>query len=912
MRAITTAQQAVIDSGVQGEHIRVSVKDSGGTFRILNDYPGFNAVKSVQWKESISDPHATCEITLHRELYALSLAPMMQDSALNRAFNPSASYAPLLALTREVKVEVAIVPMDVAPASGDWMEVFRGRIDSLDAAKGYDLSISCRALSGRLAQQFIKTERVYSFAAVSGTSVALRIWAPQTHYVAGEYLIPATRGSDDPGYNKFFVCDTTGDSGTDEPSWSTGTNITDGTTQWDYVGTPTTSGNPVEQIIQNILDDNRLSGDPAVTLYTPVSPGWSINEFLQQREFTLDAIRNLAQQIGWDIRYKWRSGTSQFELTLYEPDRSSPSVVYTFGPDDYNDLDRLGVSISEIRNSWRVIYSDRSDLWPDGSPKRKVIDVADSASITKYGELWAEIQEDEASQIDSSTEATTLANAALSDCSEPTAEMGVSLKQGFPWIELNDYISFTSNGKQFSTTQSLAVTTWSHSYENGKLKTKLDLRGKPTIGAVNHVKKSLHPKIPPKTVAHRMQDFPSQSTAIADLVAIVGGVKAKTVITPDKNSLVEEYEHHVYTSPGSSLDDTTIKALTKSREFEIADLIPGKTYYHRMVSRTKNANKLVRGQPTTEKTIVAGRAQTAHLEGSPAWGRQPLNGGFETRTDPAGMPDHWVHLGGDPPIIYEGSGTDPASGSRHISISCDGSPTELRSAIFQVAPGTYSMTWWVKHDGGTGNLQFIVNGYDDGEANLTTDVIDEANTTNIVTYDTWLKRGYILTTDPDATFLEAQLFVETSGDAVIHIDDIEIVQLLPTPGNQFDDNTTRDTSSGSMSSMMTTSTYQSIPNGPLRVVVETSLFSDDVDTVVGFDVVFTWADGQTETSLEHQYIINQANVHVPICMTFFHAPGGGNREAGTVSIDLRWRVVSGAGVLNQDGTDFTFITMTET
>lgn len=918
MRTITAAQQAVLDSRVQADFIRVSVKDSGGTFRDLTTYPGFNAVKTVQLKEQVSDPHATLELSLHRELYQLTLAPMMQDSAINRAFNPAASYSPLLALNREVKVELAVVPMDTQPQSGDWMEVFRGRIDAIDTARGYDIGIQARSLGGRLAQQFIKTERVYSFAEVAGTAVSLRIWAPDTDYVAGEYLIPATRAPTDTGYDKFFVCATSGTSDAEEPSWSTGTGIVDGTAEWDYVGSPSLSGNPVQEIIQNILDDNRLSGDPAVTLYVPSSPGWNINEFLQQREYTLDAIRNLAQQIGWDVRYKWRSGTSQFELTLFEPQRSTSTVLYTFGPSDYLDLDKLSISISEIRNAWRVIYPDAADLWPDGTPKRKVIDVSDSASITKYGELWAEIQEDEASQIDSATEATKLADAALSDCAEPTAEMSVTLRQGFPWVEINDYYSFTANGKQFSTTQSLAVTSWTQTFENGKLKTKLELRGKPTIGASTHIKKSTHPRLPPKRRPHRLQDFEARETASPELTSVVGGLKAKTILTPTKNALIEEFEHHVYPGSGTPLTSSTLVAVTKSREFTITDLIPGKNYYHRMVSRTKNDERLVRSQPTAEQLIPAGQAATGHLEGSPAWGRQPLNGGFETKTDPSGMPDHWRHVSGDAPTVLEGAANSPVSGSRVLRISCDGTPTEIRSAVFQVQPGTYSVTWWVKHDGGTGVLKHYINSYDADEVNVDSIVLDELSAgSTIDDYDVWVKRGQVLTVPIGSTYLECQILVDTTGDAVIYIDEISVKELLPAPGGQVVDNSARTVTNSAMETMFTTSGAQTIPGGFLRVVVETSMFSDDVDTVVALDVVLTWDDNSTETVSEKQYVINQANVHVPMSMTFIHPTTDSedtstNHQAGVVGVELRWRRVSGAGTITQDTSDFTFITITET
>src|ERR1700690_2973582 len=129
MRTIPAAQQGVLGAGGQAEYVRVSVKDSGGTFRDLTTYPGFNALVSVKWTEQIDNPHATFDITLKRELFQLSLSPFVQASALNLGFAYPGTFAALLALNRELKIEAAIVAMDTAPSSGDWFEVFHGRIE---------------------------------------------------------------------------------------------------------------------------------------------------------------------------------------------------------------------------------------------------------------------------------------------------------------------------------------------------------------------------------------------------------------------------------------------------------------------------------------------------------------------------------------------------------------------------------------------------------------------------------------------------------------------------------------------------------------------------------------------------------------------------------------------------------------
>lgn len=802
MRARTAAQQAVIDAGVQAEFCRVWIKDSGGTFRDLTTYPGFNAVKSVTWAEKIDDPHMTCELVLMREAYRLSLSPFMAGSAINKGFNPAASSSALLALARELLVEIAIVPMDKQPSSGDWFEVFRGRVDDLDAASGSDVTISARGLAGRLAQQFIKTELVYAYA-VDGVSKALRIWDTQIPVTTSPltYLLPASRGDNDPGLNKFLKCSQAGTTGTTEPIWTTGANQTDGSAKWDYVAAPTATGVSVESIMQNILDDNRLSGDPAVALYTPSSPGWAIRQFLQQREFTLDAVRALATQIGWDVRYKWRAGTAQFEFTFYVPTRVSPSVDFTFGPSDYGEPTRLAVNIAEIRNAWRVIYADRSSLWPDGSPKRKVVEVSDSGSIAKYGELWAEIQEDENSNIDTSTEASALANAALSDCKEPTAEFSVPLMRGFPWVELNDFLKFTANALHFDSDQSLAVTAWEQSFVasddgHAHLATRVDLRGLPTIGAKVHLDKTIHPKKATKQKtaggAHRLTNFQATKTPTIVFEPTVGGGRLKLELEADKNAQLEEYEIHVSRDPSQPESAATLQALTRARSIELSDLAPGESLFAHVTPRYTNAGRIVRGQPSVEYNFTAGRAYAGHIHEGIAVGDYPLNGGFETRylTTGVAMPDHWKIVAGgfgtDLDVVEDGFGL---SGGRYMRLqpSNGSGDAQVASAQFpvineRVDANRYSQLYrvraWVKNradNDGANSLAIHMRGYDyAGGFSTNLDSLIVAADSKLGVWQ--LVEQYLRVDEADdiRSIDIALVATVTSGNFVVDVDDIRI------------------------------------------------------------------------------------------------------------------------------------------
>jgi hypothetical protein len=649
MRALSAAQIAVRAAGVQADSYRVRIKDSGGTFRDLTTYPGFNAVQSFSVTDAVGSPHMEADVELTREFFKLSLSPYMQGSALNRGFSPSTSPVALIAIKREFVIEIAITPVGRAPGAGDWFEVFRGRVDYVNPANNATVRFGGRDLAGRIADQQIKKERVYAFAVVAGVAVPLRPWAPGMTVAVGEYMLPASNGDNDSGADKFFVCDTAGTTANAEPTWSTGANINDGTARWDYVGAPSTAGRPVEQVIQNLLDDNRATGDAAVTLYTPTSPSWAITQYIQSRDRNLQAIRALAQQIGWDCRMKWRSGTSQFELTLYEPERAKVTADYTFARNTYEEPTKLETAIENIRNAWRVTYSDTADLWPDGSAKRKVIEVTDSTSITDYGELWAEISEASNSNVNTVTEATKLANAALSDCSRPTADFVVKTKQAFPWVELGDLYTFSADGRRYDTDLTFAVTGWKLTGEKGKLATEFQMRGKPALSAWSWIAvTTTMPFVmaelqPPPLYTH----FPGGKNPKVTTLRVPGGVGIKlsgdTIDSKQRGDT--DYEIHVSKLPGFTPDGSTLKGVSKGKLVTVDDLKLGLAYYGKIVPRMRDrSGRLARGQPGAEFTfspgyVKAGMIDRRAIEGIP-------NGDFADWYDespaPEFPPEQWT------------------------------------------------------------------------------------------------------------------------------------------------------------------------------------------------------------------------------------------------------------------------------
>jgi hypothetical protein len=228
-------------------------------------------------------------------------------------------------------------------------------------------------------------------------------------------------------------------------------------------------GVALETVMQSIHDN--VLGAGIVPVWTPVSPVYLISPaYQQQLQSVMDADVALAQLPGWDVRYRWDDGTGAFRFKLSQPDRTKVIPDYTFGPNGYFDVSSLELSELDIRNVIILSYPEPGN--------RATITVTDSASITKYRRRPLLITEGDTSPINSSGEATTMANAALADLKDPKAEMEIVLPFFWPG-ELGDYYRFSANGVHFNTDQDWAVVSITDDLSPGRHETRIKVRGKP-------------------------------------------------------------------------------------------------------------------------------------------------------------------------------------------------------------------------------------------------------------------------------------------------------------------------------------------------------------------------------------------------------------------------------------------------
>jgi hypothetical protein len=333
----------------------------------------------------------------------------------------------------------------------------------------------------------------------------------------------------------------------------------------------------LEVVIQDILTTHGQS--PVPTLSTPVASTFAITDYLQEKDSILAAIKRLAQMIGWDVRYRYDNGSGTFKLTLLEPERTSPSVDRTISPNLYFDLNRASISRTRVRNFVRVIYSD------SGTGLRTVVEVSDASSITKYGRRFMELAESSGSQIDTSTEANLMANAALDDLAEPEVEFSCDMRYFSP-VQIGDYYTFAANNIHHDLDQDLAVVGYTHSLNGTSAKTTLQLRGKPTIGVARWLE-----------IEGRRGNAP-----FSDLVA--PSTPGSVTVSPEKGGLVVRYtlpteadwdqtECHVFgptVAADFTADSTTLASEGRSNRFEIFGLVSGGRYLVKLLSKDVKGN----------------------------------------------------------------------------------------------------------------------------------------------------------------------------------------------------------------------------------------------------------------------------------------------------------------------------------
>ena len=607
MRTISATQDRVLSLRNRSTHVRVKVEDSTGDFQDVTNLRGRDFFESAVFGQGVDKPVATATVTFFREIYKLSLAPLVGASALNQPDS-------LLEVSRGLKIETAVLGKDQQPSDGDFELMFEGHIDSIDwGGTESVITVQCRDLGGELQDEFIENQKRYG----------------------------------------------------------------DGVKQLDAV-------------IQDILDDN-VSGTPPVLL-TATAPAFVINEYLQQKQPIMQAIRVLGQLIGYDVRYRFDSGGGDFRLTLIEPDRSKTVPDRTFSADDYDDLTNVAISRVNIRNFIRVVIDVVDDSDPDspGQGVRTQVIAQDAASIARYGRRFMEIAEAGSSPIDSVVEAQRMADAALGDLKEPNVDHSSSQDYFWP-VQLGDLYRFTANGIHYDVDQDLAVVGFTHTLTRESAKTSLALRGKPSSG----VKRWL------QLDGGRPGVAPGNDRLGPDLPAVLADVGVGSItISYDEPTDPDWKTTEVYLATSSFTanfgagrpDPSLLVAVGRQSRFDITGLVPGSQVFVRVVVVDVKGNFFIAADIVDN---VPEKVGVFHENSDSIRQNLVPNGDFGHTTKDVSLvpPDGWEMVA-RPPSAVGVWGTDAVAdtavqqtGSR--SIRFPATPldhVQMRSRLFAVEP----------------------------------------------------------------------------------------------------------------------------------------------------------------------------------------------------------------------------------
>lgn len=596
MRTLTTAQLQQLGSLERSVQLRVQVANSGGTLVDLTDLMGADWVIGAEWGETIDDPGQTATISLQRSRCYDSLNPLMVSGRLASAIK----------VGRAVVISVAVLPLGVAPGGSDWIEVFRGGIDTVDAA-AEPMVLTCADNIRVLRDTWIEAPAAYS-------------------------------------------------------------------------ATPTA----VETIMQAILADNMASPP---TIYVPTSPGWMINEFQTELQSLLSQLTMLVDQIGWNLRYRWDSGTSAYRLTFYEPDRGNTTPDFSFGPGTVLEWQTLTVDIADIRNVVSITFGDRSNLDSSGQPSPTTVTEENAGSIAAYGRRWMGITEAATSMISTSAEATAMAAACLNDLMEPLAAVVVQVPF-FPAVELEDLYTLEADNYNLDADTDFAVVGYRHTLSDRQMRTTLTLRGASPVGSHNRwLWKAAAPGI------GALQDTLAPPDVPLTIVESLGHLQAETPAAWSHSTV----EFHVV-PPGGVVDEsfgsTTIVDVGDiyARKHLVADFtnIPvGELVDVVAIRVDRRGNRSAHRRSSNKRT---GRLGTHFLDPIQRVAGSFLGSTFDKQSRGSSYPpDGWhMAVGAWNTDAKQGDGTpgvDPLTGLYNLLLSNTSVATELYSDAFPVTTG---------------------------------------------------------------------------------------------------------------------------------------------------------------------------------------------------------------------------------
>jgi len=297
----------------------------------------------------------------------------------------------------------------------------------------------------------------------------------------------------------------------------------------------------IETVMQTLLDDNL--GSAVETLTTVGNPDFGIKLYEQQHMSLAQGLQQLAELIGWDLRYEYVDSPGGFNLVFQEPDRDKTTPDHTFGVDDYFSLVDVAQTQRQVRNVCIV-------KWTDGTTEGEVT-ATDSASVAELGRQTIILDYTNSPHINTEAKATALAQAVIGDASQPALTHVAECSFFWP-VELGDLYRFTANNVHYDANQDVAVTTFTHFLSPEGNTTTLGCRGSPAGSVTRWARKSkitreqteiVEPDVPTLLESLKVLYTTKSGTAgyqnAGTASGSLGGYISTTEVTADTNGLFE-------------------------------------------------------------------------------------------------------------------------------------------------------------------------------------------------------------------------------------------------------------------------------------------------------------------------------------------------------------------------------------
>lgn len=230
-------------------------------------------------------------------------------------------------------------------------------------------------------------------------------------------------------------------------------------------------GENIDDVMQDILDD--VFGASVYPLTVVGTPTLAIAEYELGNVSVLEALKALADLIGWNLHWRWDAAESEFRLTFYEPDRDNVTPSYTFGPDDYYDVSAAALGVAGIRNVGEVVYTD-------GDGDQQTVTDTRAGSVAIYGERFIRIDA-QGTSIINGTQADALLESVLDDLESPQVLQEIDAALHWP-IELGDVHTYSANGVHYDSDQTYACFAYRHEITPDRVRTVIQASGKPSGG----------------------------------------------------------------------------------------------------------------------------------------------------------------------------------------------------------------------------------------------------------------------------------------------------------------------------------------------------------------------------------------------------------------------------------------------